>query len=54
MMATEHQATISRSTRTLHAYRQPGRVVVLREGESFDAADVVPGLMIAVADLFRA
>jgi Uma2 family endonuclease len=40
-------------TRTLHAYRRPDRVVVLREGESLDAGDVVPGLLIGVADLFQ-
>lgn len=40
------------STRTLHAYRGAGRVAVLREGESLDAGDVVPGLLIGVADLF--
>jgi hypothetical protein len=28
-------------------------VVVLREGESLDAGDVVPGLLIGVADLFQ-
>lgn len=41
------------STRTVHAYRRSDRVVVCREDESLDASDVVPGLMIAVADLFR-
>jgi Uma2 family endonuclease len=40
-------------TRTLHAYRRPDRVVVLREAESLDAGDVVPGLLIGVADLFQ-
>jgi Uma2 family endonuclease len=41
------------STRTLHAYRGSDRVVVLREGERLDAGDVVPGLTIAVAELFQ-
>jgi Uma2 family endonuclease len=41
------------TTRTLHAYRGPDRVVVLREGESLDAGDVVPGLTIGVAELFQ-
>lgn len=41
------------STRTLHAYRGPDRVAVLREGESLDAGDVVPGLTIGVAELFQ-
>ena len=40
-------------TRTLHAYRSSDRVVVLREGERLDAGDVVPGLTIAVAELFQ-
>jgi Uma2 family endonuclease len=40
-------------TRTLHAYRGSDRVVVLREGERLDAGDVVPGLTIAVAELFQ-
>ena len=41
------------TTRTIHAYRGSDRVVVLREGEQLDAGDVVPGLTIAVAELFR-
>jgi len=41
------------STRTLHAYRGSDRVIVLREGERLDAGDVVPGLTIAVAELFQ-
>lgn len=41
------------STRTLHAYRGSDRVSVLREGERLDAGDVVPGLTIAVAELFQ-
>ena len=40
-------------TRTLHAYRGADRVVVLREEERLDAGDVVPGLTIAVAELFQ-
>ena len=41
------------NTRTLHAYHGPDRVVVLREGESLDAGDVVPGVTISVAELFQ-
>lgn len=41
------------TTRTIHAYRGSDRVVVLCEGEQLDAGDVVPGLTIAVAELFR-
>ncbi len=41
------------STRTLHAYRGSDQVVVLREGGRLDAGDVVPGLTIAVAELFQ-
>jgi len=41
------------STRTLHAYRSSDRVIVLREGARLDAGDVVPGLTIAVAELFQ-
>lgn len=40
-------------TRTVHAYRQADRAVVLREGESLDASDVLPGLTLDVADLFQ-
>jgi len=41
------------TTRTIHAYRGSDRVVVLQEGEQLDAGDVVPGLTIAVAELFQ-
>ena len=40
-------------TRTVHDYRQADRAVVLREGESLDASDVLPGLTLDVADLFQ-
>ena len=38
--------------RTVHVYRPDGTAAVLRDGQAFVAADVLPGLAIAVTDVF--
>lgn len=39
--------------RTVTVYRTDGSARLLREGEALDGEDVLPGLRISVADLFR-
>lgn len=40
------------STRTLHIYRAPDKILVLDEKGQCDASDVVPGWQFSVAELF--
>lgn len=40
------------STRSVHVFRAEGRLSVLREAETLDGGDVLPGFSVRVADLF--
>lgn len=41
------------TTRSVHVWRKDGSRVVLQAGETLTGEDVLPGLAIAVADLFE-
>ena len=49
---TKMVLVVDPGTRTVHVYHDKGNIVVLHDGDSLDAGDVLTEWMMAIGDLF--